>query len=62
MHFGVMERRIYIHAEILPVAAIKATDEVVPILEEIMEEAGRTLLKTVPIIAEVITAKSWASK
>jgi len=32
------------------------------ILEETMEEAGRTLLKIVPVKAEVVIANSWAEK
>jgi DNA polymerase I-like protein with 3'-5' exonuclease and polymerase domains len=41
---------------------IEATDEVALILKETMEKAGRTLLKTVPVEAEVVIASSWADK
>jgi DNA polymerase I-like protein with 3'-5' exonuclease and polymerase domains len=32
------------------------------ILKEIMEEAGRSFLKVVPVEAEVVIADSWAEK
>ena len=32
------------------------------ILKEIMEEAGRSFLKVVPVEAEVVIANSWAEK
>jgi DNA polymerase I-like protein with 3'-5' exonuclease and polymerase domains len=48
------------HDEILLEALIEATDEVALILKETMEEAGRTLLKIVPVEAEVVIVDSWA--
>jgi hypothetical protein len=50
------------HDEILLEAPIEATDEVAHILKETMEEAGRTLLKTVPVEAQVVVVGSWAEK
>jgi DNA polymerase I-like protein with 3'-5' exonuclease and polymerase domains len=41
---------------------IEATDEIVLILKETMEEAGRALLKTVPVQAEVVVVDSWVEK
>lgn len=37
---------------------IEATDEVALILKETMEEAGRSVLKIVPVEAEVVVASS----
>jgi hypothetical protein len=37
-------------------------DEVGLTLKESMEEAGRTLLKTIPVEAEVVVVGSWAEK
>jgi DNA polymerase I-like protein with 3'-5' exonuclease and polymerase domains len=51
-----------IHDEILLEAPIEVTDELALILEETMEEAGRTLLKIVPVEAEVVVVGSWARK
>jgi DNA polymerase I-like protein with 3'-5' exonuclease and polymerase domains len=51
-----------IHDDILPEAPIEPTDEVALALEKTMEEAGRTLLKIVPVEAEVVIADSWAEK
>lgn len=50
------------HDEILLEAPIEATDEVALILKETMEEAGKALLKIVPVEAEVVVAGSWAEK
>lgn len=58
----VMERSLCIHDEILLGAPIEATDEVTHIAKETMEEAGRVLLKIVPVDAEVVVADSWAEK
>jgi len=38
------------------------SDEVALILKDTMEEAGRALLKVVPVEAEVVIADSWAEK
>jgi DNA polymerase I-like protein with 3'-5' exonuclease and polymerase domains len=51
-----------IHDEILLEAPIEATDEVALILKETMEEAGRFLLKTVPVEAQVVIVDSWAEE
>jgi len=48
--------------EILLEAPIEVTDEVTLILKEAMEEAGRALLKTVPVEADVVVVGSWAEK
>ena len=50
------------HDEILLEAPIEAMDEVALILKDTMEEAGRALLKVVPVKAEVVVADSWAEK
>jgi DNA polymerase I-like protein with 3'-5' exonuclease and polymerase domains len=50
------------HDEILLEALIEPTDEVALILKDTMEEAGRALLKVVPVEAEVVIAYSWAEK
>jgi DNA polymerase I-like protein with 3'-5' exonuclease and polymerase domains len=57
-----MERSLCIHDEILLGAPIEATNEVTHIAKETMEEAGRVLLKIVPVDAEVVVADSWAEK
>ena len=57
-----MERDICIHDEILLEFPIEATDEVAIILKETMEEVGRTLLKIVPIKADVGVVASWAER
>jgi DNA polymerase I-like protein with 3'-5' exonuclease and polymerase domains len=57
-----MEKSLCIHDEILFEVPIEATDEVALILKEIMEEAGKILLKTVPVEAEVIVAGTWSEK
>jgi len=51
-----------VHDEVLLEAPIEATDEVVLILKDTMEEAGGALLKIVPVEAEVVIADSWAEK
>jgi DNA polymerase I-like protein with 3'-5' exonuclease and polymerase domains len=51
-----------VHDEILLEAHIEVTDKVALILKEPMEEAGRTLLQTVPVEAEVVIADSWTEK
>jgi DNA polymerase I-like protein with 3'-5' exonuclease and polymerase domains len=48
--------------EILLEIPIEAKDDVALILKETMEEAGRTLLKIVPVEAEVMVVGSWAEK
>jgi hypothetical protein len=48
--------------EILPEAPIELTDEVVLILNDTTEEAGRALLEVVPVEAEVVIVGSWAEK
>jgi DNA polymerase I-like protein with 3'-5' exonuclease and polymerase domains len=57
-----MERSLCVRDEILLEASIEATDEVALILKDIMEEAGRTLLKIVPVEAQVVIVGSWAEK
>ena len=57
-----MEGSLCFQDEILLEAPIEATDEVALILKDTMEEAGRTLLKIVPVEAEVVIANSWAEK
>ena len=57
-----MKRSLCIHDEILLETHIEATDEVVLILKETMEEAGRTFLKTVPVEADAMVVGSWAEK
>jgi DNA polymerase I-like protein with 3'-5' exonuclease and polymerase domains len=41
-----IERSLYVHDEILLETPIEATDEVALALKDTIEEAGRTLLKT----------------
>ena len=48
--------------EILLEVLIEAADEVALILKETMEEAGRSLLKIVPVEAGVVVVGSWAEK
>jgi DNA polymerase I-like protein with 3'-5' exonuclease and polymerase domains len=57
-----MKRSLCVHDEILLEAAIEATDEVALILKQTMEEAGKALLKTVPVEAEMVIVDSWAEK
>jgi len=58
----VMESSLCIHNEILLEAPIKATDEVALVLNDTMEQAGRALLKTVPVEAQVVVTRSRAEK
>jgi len=51
-----------VHDEILLEVPIEATDEVALILKETMEEAGKSVVKTVPVEADVIIVSSWAEK
>jgi DNA polymerase I-like protein with 3'-5' exonuclease and polymerase domains len=51
-----------IYDEILLEVPIEATDKVAFILKETMEEAGRALLKIIPVEAEVVVVGSWAEK
>jgi len=51
-----------VHDEILIETLIEAEDEVALILRETMEEAGGTLLKIVPVKAQVEVVGSWAEK
>ena len=46
----------------IPFGLIEATDEVVLILNETMDEARSVFLKTVPVEAEVVIANSWSEK
>ena len=48
--------------EILLEAPIEAEDEVALILKDTMEEAGMALLKTVPVVTEVVVVSSRAEK
>ena len=57
-----MERDLCTHDEVLVEAPIEVTDEVALILKETMENAGRALLKSVPVEAEVVIVDSWAEK
>ena len=59
---GGVEGSLSFHDEILLEVLIEATDEVVPILKERMEQAGRTLLKTVPVESDVVVVGSWTEK
>ena len=59
---GGVEGSLSFHDEILLEVLIEATDEVVPILKERMEQAGRTLLKTIPVEAEVFIVDSRTEK
>jgi DNA polymerase I-like protein with 3'-5' exonuclease and polymerase domains len=58
----IMERSLCVHDEILLETPIDTEDEVALILKETMEEAGRSLLKTVPVEAEVVVVGGWAEK
>jgi DNA polymerase I-like protein with 3'-5' exonuclease and polymerase domains len=49
-----MERSLCVRDEILLKAPIEAVDEVALILKDTMEEAGKVLLKIVPVEAEVV--------
>jgi DNA polymerase I-like protein with 3'-5' exonuclease and polymerase domains len=57
-----MVRSLCVHDEILLEAPIEAMDEVALILKDTMEVAGRSLLKIVPVEAEVVIVESWAEK
>ncbi|HMK77570.1 MAG TPA: hypothetical protein VK568_15515 [Thermodesulfobacteriota bacterium] len=57
-----MERSLSIHDETLPEAPIEAADDVALILKETMEDAGRVLLKTVPVEAQMVVGGTWADK
>ena len=57
-----MDRNLFVHDEILLEVPIEATDEAALILRETMEGVGRTLLKTVPVEAQVGVAGSWVEK
>ena len=48
--------------EIFVEAKTEITETVALILKETMEEAGRALLKIVPVEAEVVIAVSWAER
>ncbi len=50
------------HDQILVKSPIEGTDEMALILKETMEEAGRALLKIVPVEAKVVIVDSWAEK
>ena len=56
------ERSLCVHDKILLEALIEATGEVALILKETMEETGRSILKAVPVEAEVVVADSLAGK
>jgi len=51
-----------VHDEIILEAPIEGEDEVVVILKETMEEAGREFLEKVPVVAEITVGNSWAHK
>jgi hypothetical protein len=51
-----------VHDEILLEAHIEATDEVALTLKDTMEEAGRVLLKIVPVEAEVVIRVTYLPK
>jgi len=54
-----MERSLCVYDEILLEAPHEATDEVAPILKETMEDAGRTILKIIPVEAQVVAVDSF---
>jgi DNA polymerase I-like protein with 3'-5' exonuclease and polymerase domains len=57
-----MERSLCIHDKILLEAPIEATNEVALILKETMVGTGKTLLKTVPVEAQVVIVDSWSQR
>ena len=50
------------HGKIIIEAKAEIAEEVALILEKIMEEAERVLLKAVPVEAQVVVVDSWAEK
>ena len=51
-----------VHDEILLEAPIETEDEVGLILKKTMELAGREFLEKVPVVVEVVGARSWVKK
>ena len=51
-----------VHDEILLEADAEEAQQAAVMLKEVMEEAGNSILKTVPCVAEVEIANSWAGK
>jgi len=66
LHYALEKTRAKIvgcvHDEVLLEVPIEATDEVAFILKETMEESGRTLLKIVPVEADIVVVDTWAEK
>lgn len=54
-----MKRSLCVHDEILLETPIEAVDEVALTLKDTMEEAGKGLLKIVPVEAQVFIVGSW---
>jgi DNA polymerase I-like protein with 3'-5' exonuclease and polymerase domains len=54
-----MKRNPFLHDKILLQPPIETTDEIVHILKKTMEEAGKALLKIVPVEAGVVVVESW---
>ena len=50
------------HDEIIVETKSRIANEVPLILKQTMEDAGRALLKIVPVEAEVVVADTWAGK
>jgi len=51
-----------VHDEIVVEAPTVMEDEIYEILKRTMEDAGRFFLKAVPVVADVVIARSWADK
>ena len=51
-----------VHDEVLLEAPIEATEEMAQTLKRIMEKAGQTFLKALPVGAEVVVVDTWAEK
>jgi len=52
----------FVHDEIVVEAPTVMEDEIYEILKRTMEDAGRFFLKAVPVVADVVIARSWADK
>jgi DNA polymerase I-like protein with 3'-5' exonuclease and polymerase domains len=50
------------HDEILLGVPIEPTDQVVLTLKDTMDEAGRALLKSIPVETQVVVVGSWSEK
>lgn len=51
-----------VHDEIIMECAASQSDSIANLLKHTMEEAGNSILETVPVVADVIVADNWAEK